>query len=50
MIRYGFAAVESSLKQMNRLHAESPIGRFKTKVRLHAADIVLALRTWLIGA
>jgi 2-polyprenyl-6-methoxyphenol hydroxylase-like FAD-dependent oxidoreductase len=50
MIRYGFAAVESSLKQMDRLHTESPIGRFKTKAMLRAADAVLSLKMRLMGA
>jgi 2-polyprenyl-6-methoxyphenol hydroxylase-like FAD-dependent oxidoreductase len=50
MIDYGFAAVEGSLKQMKRLHTESPIGRLWTKLVFRAADAMLALKTRLIGA
>jgi hypothetical protein len=44
MIRYGFEAVQASLTQMNRLHAESSIGRFATKAFFRFLDLSPALQ------
>jgi 2-polyprenyl-6-methoxyphenol hydroxylase-like FAD-dependent oxidoreductase len=44
MIRYGFAAVQASLKQMQRLHAESPITRFSTKILFRLLDLSPSLQ------
>lgn len=44
MIHYGFAAVQASLMQMDRLHAESPIRRFATKAVFRLLDLSPALR------
>jgi 2-polyprenyl-6-methoxyphenol hydroxylase-like FAD-dependent oxidoreductase len=38
MLEHGFAAVRSSLANMRRMHARSPLSRFATRSMLRAAD------------
>jgi 2-polyprenyl-6-methoxyphenol hydroxylase-like FAD-dependent oxidoreductase len=44
MLRYGFAAVQASLKQMDRLHEESQIKRFAAKTVFRLLDFSPALQ------
>jgi 2-polyprenyl-6-methoxyphenol hydroxylase-like FAD-dependent oxidoreductase len=39
MLEHGFAAVRSSLANMRRMHARSPLSRFATRSMLRAADV-----------
>jgi hypothetical protein len=50
MIDYGFAAVRSSLSDMDRLHAKSPLRRLATKTLFHLVDAAPALQHAFRGA
>ncbi|HEY2460843.1 MAG TPA: NAD(P)/FAD-dependent oxidoreductase [Candidatus Acidoferrum sp.] len=47
MIDYGFRAVETSLKEMRRLHSENPFSRALTKTFFRAVDLFPPLKSAL---
>ncbi|TWB88941.1 2-polyprenyl-6-methoxyphenol hydroxylase-like FAD-dependent oxidoreductase [Bradyrhizobium macuxiense] len=47
MIEYGFGAVQTSLGDMERFHAEGSLSRFRVKAALRAADWIPALKARL---
>lgn len=49
MVHYGFAAVRSSLRNMKRLHARSPLRRAATKTFLRLVDRIPPLQPLLQG-
>jgi 2-polyprenyl-6-methoxyphenol hydroxylase-like FAD-dependent oxidoreductase len=49
MIDYGFAAVRTSLVQMGRLHARSPLKRFATKAMFRLVDRSPMLQKRMVG-
>jgi 2-polyprenyl-6-methoxyphenol hydroxylase-like FAD-dependent oxidoreductase len=49
MIDYGFAAVRTSLVQMDRLHARSPLKRFATKALFRLVDRSPMLQKRMVG-
>jgi 2-polyprenyl-6-methoxyphenol hydroxylase-like FAD-dependent oxidoreductase len=49
MVRYGFAAVQASLANMNRFHAKSRLARATTKSLLRVIDHVTPLKSAFIG-
>ncbi|KWV59313.1 hypothetical protein AS156_32140 [Bradyrhizobium macuxiense] len=48
MIDYGFAAVRTSLGDMERFHAEGSLSRFRVKAALRAADWIPSLKARLL--
>jgi 2-polyprenyl-6-methoxyphenol hydroxylase-like FAD-dependent oxidoreductase len=44
MIDYGFRAVETSLKEMRRLHSENPFSRALTRTFFRAVDLLPPLK------
>ncbi len=49
MIEQGFAAVNSSLAEMRRLHARSPVSRFMSKLIFRTVDTVKPLQKLFRG-
>jgi 2-polyprenyl-6-methoxyphenol hydroxylase-like FAD-dependent oxidoreductase len=49
MINYGFQAVQASLAQMERIHAQSPLARFATKTYFRITDSFPALKKQMIS-
>jgi 2-polyprenyl-6-methoxyphenol hydroxylase-like FAD-dependent oxidoreductase len=49
MVHYGFAAVRSSLRNMRRLHARSPLRRAATKTFLRLVDRIAPLKPLMHG-
>jgi 2-polyprenyl-6-methoxyphenol hydroxylase-like FAD-dependent oxidoreductase len=49
MIGYGFAAVQASLKNMARFHAQGTLARSATKALFRVIDHVPPLKTALLG-
>ena len=49
MIRYGFAAVQTSLSNMNRFHAKGTLARTATKALFRLVDSVPPLKAGFLG-
>jgi len=49
MIRYGFAAVQTSLSNMNRFHAKGTLARTATKALFRVVDSVPPLKAGFLG-
>jgi len=49
MVEYGFEAVRASLKEMERLHSTSVLGRTFTKMIFHAVDLLPPLQAAFHG-
>jgi hypothetical protein len=49
MIDYGFAAVRTSLADMERFHAAGMLARMMTKAVFHTVNLVAPLRAAFLG-